>query len=66
MIQHAQYITNGQGQREFVVLPVRAYQDMLEQLSDIQLYDEAKQVQEPAMPMEEAFKLVEEHRRNHL
>ena len=66
MIQHAQYITNEQGQREFVVLPVREYQDMLERLSDIQLYDEAKQAQEPAMLMEEAFKLVEEHRRNHL
>ena len=64
MLQHAQYITNGQGQREFVVLPVREYQDMLEQLSDIQPYDEAKQAQEPGMLMEEAFKLVEENRRN--
>ena len=65
-MQHAQYITNGQGQREFVVLPVREYQDLLEQLSDIQLYDEARQVQEPAIPMEEAFKLVEKNRSKHL
>ncbi|MGF7214961.1 hypothetical protein GGR92_001101 [Spirosoma lacussanchae] len=47
---HPQYITDEQGKRVSVVLPIQQWQqvlDDLEELDDIRLYDEVKARQEP-------------------
>ena len=37
--------------------------DELEQLDDIRLYDEAKKSDEPSIPIDEAFKIIEMNRK---
>jgi len=37
-----QYITDDKGKKLSVVLPIKEYQKILEELDDIRLYDEAK------------------------
>jgi hypothetical protein len=62
----AQYITDDNGKKLFVILPIKNYQHILEELDeldDIRLYDETKAIQEPSIPMEEAFKLLEANRK---
>ena len=60
-----QFIVNDTGEQVSVVLPIKEYQHMLEQLEeleDIRLYDEAKTSKEPAMPIEGAFEFIEAQR----
>ena len=60
-----QFIVNDIGEQVSVVLPIKEYQHMLEQLEDledIRLYDEAKASREPAVPVEEAFEFIEAQR----
>ena len=62
---HPQYITDHTGKKLSVVLPVREFNtimDELEELEDIRLYDEAKASGETSVPIDEAFKLVEAKR----
>ena len=57
-----QFITDKKGKKISVVLSIKEYKSMveeLEDLEDIRLYDEAKASKEPSYPMEEAFKMVE-------
>ncbi len=57
MIQ--QYITDEAGKKLAVILPIEKYEQLLEELEeleDIKMYDEVKALNEPAMPFEEYVK----------
>ena len=60
------YITNKAGKKISVVLPMRDFEaiiEELEELEDIKLYDEAKKSNELSFPIEEAFKMIEAKRK---
>ncbi|MDZ4679909.1 MAG: hypothetical protein SH848_01395 [Saprospiraceae bacterium] len=62
---HPQYITDNAGKKISVVLPMEAFKaimEELEDLEDIKLYDEAKKSNEPSIPIDEAFKMIEAKR----
>ena len=59
---HPQFITDKAGNKISVVLSVKEYEALmeeLEELEDIRLYDEAKASDEPSIPIDEAFKLLD-------
>ena len=61
-----QYITDNKGKKISVVLPLKdfkAIMDELEELEDIRLYDEAKNEDEPSMPIDDAFEMIERSRK---
>lgn len=61
-----QYITDNAGKKISVVLPLedfKAIMEELEELEDIKLYDEAKKSNEPSIPIDEAFKMIEAKRK---
>lgn len=61
-----QYITDKTGKKISVVLPIKDFQDLmeeLEELEDIKLYDEAKKSNEPSIPIDEAFTMIEAKRK---
>lgn len=63
---HPQYITDKTGKRISVVLPLKdfkAIMEELDELEDIKLYDEAKKDNEPSIPIDNAFKMIEAKRR---
>ena len=63
---HAQYITDYTGKKISVVLPInesKTIMDELEDLDDIRLYDEAKKSDEPSIPIDEAFRIIEMNRK---
>ena len=50
-----QYITDSSGKKISVILPIKAFEQMmeeLEELRDIELYDEAKAANEPSIPID--------------
>jgi len=54
-----QYITDENGEKISVILPVSEYERMIEELEDIddiRLYDEAKSSKEPSMSFDEYVK----------
>ncbi len=60
------YITDKTGKKISVVLPMKdfkAIMEELEELEDIRLYDEAKKSNEPSIPIDDAFKLIEAKRK---
>jgi len=60
-----QFVTDDHGKKLAVILPIREYNKMvddLEELEDIKLYDEAKKSNEPSIPIDEAFKMIEAKR----
>jgi len=62
-----QYIIDKKGNRISVVIPVTEFEtilDDLEELEDIRLYDDAKSVNEPSIPIDKAFEMIEEKRKN--
>ena len=62
-----QFITDQNGKRVSAVLPIKVYHQMLEELEelhDIQLYDEAKSRPSEPIPAEDAFQLIEQQRRS--
>jgi PHD/YefM family antitoxin component YafN of YafNO toxin-antitoxin module len=64
---HPQYITDTQGKKLSVVLPLDEFETImeeLEELEDIRLYDEAKGANEPSIPIDEAFEIIEAKRQN--
>jgi hypothetical protein len=64
---HPQYITDNTGKKLSVVLSIEEYNtilDELEELEDIRLYDEAKAADEPSVPIDEAFKMIEAKRKS--
>lgn len=63
---HPQYITDNTGKKISVVLPMKdfkAIMEELEEIEDIKLYDEAKKSDDPSIPMDEAFKMIEAKRK---
>ena len=62
-----QYITDAQGNKLSVVLPIKDFNMLIEELEDLEdqrLYDEAKADNEPSIPLEEAFKMLDINRAN--
>ncbi|MEI6489163.1 MAG: hypothetical protein WCP52_09385 [Bacteroidota bacterium] len=62
-----QFVTDDNGKKIAVILPLKNYQRMLEELEeleDIRLYDEAKMVNEPSIPIEKAFSQIEAKRKS--
>ena len=63
---HPQYITDKEGKKISVVLPMKdfiAIMEELEELEDVKLYDKAKKSNEPSIPIDEAFEMIEAKRR---
>ncbi|TVR83807.1 MAG: hypothetical protein EA409_02250 [Saprospirales bacterium] len=63
---HPQYITDHQGKKLSVVLPLEDFKTLieeLEELEDIRLYEEAKRSNEPSIPIDNAFKMIEAKRK---
>ena len=63
---HPQYITDNAGRKISVVLPMKEFKtimDELDELEDIRLYDEAKATKEPSIPIDDAFKMIEAKRK---
>ena len=63
---HPQYITDNTGKKISVVLPIKdfkAIMEELEELDDIKLYDEAKKSNERSVPIDDAFKMIEAKRK---
>ncbi len=62
-----QFITDTTGNRISVILPMGEFETImeeLEELEDIRLYDKSKaEDEEPAVPIDEAFKIIEANRR---
>jgi hypothetical protein len=62
----AQFITDDNGTKLAVILPIKEYQkimDDLEDLEDVRLYDQVKKSDSgERIPMEEAFKVIEAKR----
>jgi hypothetical protein len=62
---HPKYITDSTGKKISVVIPIKdfkAIMEELEELEDIKLYDEAKKSNEPSIPINDAFKMIEAKR----
>jgi hypothetical protein len=63
---HPQYIKDTAG-KNLVILPQQEFDDLmeeLEELGDIRLYDEAKKNDTgERIPMEDAFKMIEDNRK---
>ena len=62
-----QYITDDKGNKLSVVLPIKDFNLLIEELEDLydqRLYDEAKADNEPSIPLEEAFKMLDINRAN--
>jgi PHD/YefM family antitoxin component YafN of YafNO toxin-antitoxin module len=62
-----QYITDNAGRKISVILPMKEFKTLMEELEDLEdlrLYDAAKKSNEPSIPIEEAFKMIEEKRKN--
>ena len=63
-----QYITDAKGNKLSVVLSIKDFNMLIEELEDLydqRLYDEAKADNEPSIPLEEAFKMLDSQRANH-
>ena len=62
-----QFLTDEKGNRTAVLLPIKKYNKLiekLEDLEDVRLYDEAKREDDGyRVPLEEAFKIIEEKRK---
>jgi hypothetical protein len=61
-----QYITDQIGNRVSIILPIRDYEliiEELEELEDIRLYDEVKTSQQEYLPAEEVFRSIEAKRK---
>lgn len=61
-----QYITDHNGNKVAVILPIADYQKMiedLEEMEDIKLYDEAKKETDQSLPAEEVFNMIEKERK---
>lgn len=62
-LNRPQFVVDEKGTRVAVILDIKLYQELLdaaEELDDIRAYDEAKALNEVAIPFEEAVKEIEE------
>jgi len=61
-----QYITDNTGRKISVILPMRDFKtimEKLEELEDVRLYDDAKKSNEPSIPIDRAFEIIEAKRK---
>ncbi len=61
-----QFVTDNNGNKLAVILPIKDYNKMvddLEELEDIKLYDKAKEGKQEFIDAEQAFKEIEEIRK---
>ncbi|MBT3384046.1 MAG: hypothetical protein HN778_09670 [Prolixibacteraceae bacterium] len=62
---NTQYITDKKGKKISVILPIREYKKMMEQieeLEDIKLYDKAIESDDEAIPANQVFNEIESKR----
>lgn len=62
----SQFVTNGHGQKVAVILPIKDYEKMLEDLDEyacIKAYDKAKSRKQEFLPAEDVFKSIEAKRK---
>ncbi len=60
------YITDQKGKKLSVVLSVEEFEAMMERIEekeDIRLYDQVKKSNEPSIPIDEAFEVIESLRK---
>ena len=60
------FITDKKGEKISVVLPIKDYNllmEELEEIEDLKLYDNAKKSNEPSIPIDDAFKIIESKRK---
>ena len=60
------YITDQKGKKLSVVLSVEEFEAMMErieEMEDIRLYDQVKKSNEPSIPIDEAFEVIESLRK---
>ena len=57
------FITDEKGEKISVVLPIKDFKAIMEELEDIKRYDEVKESNQPSVVMEEAFKMIEAKRK---
>ena len=65
ILMETQFITDAQGNRVSVILPVEVYHKMieeLEELDDVRLYDQAKAQPSDPVSAEEAFQRIDQQR----
>jgi hypothetical protein len=65
-IKNVQYITDDSGKKISVIIPIKDFKAILEDLEefeDIKLYDKAKKSEGPSIPLNEAFEIVEAKRK---
>ena len=63
---HPQYLKDANGKESMVVLSVKDFKAIIEELEDaedVRLYDEAKKDKETSIPIDEAFKMMETKRK---
>ena len=63
---HPQFITDDSGNKISVVISVLEFRNIieeLEELEDIRLYDDAKKSNEPSIPIDDAFKMIDAKRK---
>jgi len=61
-----QFITDQKGKKLSVILPIKDYKKImeeLEELEDIRLYDEAMENKDKSIPADKAFKQIEAKRK---
>jgi hypothetical protein len=61
-----QFVTDDNGKKLAIILPMSAYNKMIEELEDIEdvkRYDAVKARNEKSIPMDEAFKMIDELRK---
>ena len=66
MAKELQFVINQQGEKVAVVIGIREYEELLEQLEDSQAikeYEEAKASGETAVPFEDAIARIERSRK---
>ena len=68
MTLHPQYITNPTGKTVAVILPLKDYQKLLDEIDElecIKAYDCAKERKLEFLPAEDVFKSIEKKRKKH-
>jgi hypothetical protein len=63
---HPQYITDNKGRKISVIIPVKEFDNIieeLEELADIRMYDKAKGSKELSVPIDTAFRMIEAKRK---
>jgi hypothetical protein len=66
LTMHPNFITDAKGKKISVVLSIKEYQSIiedLEDLEDIRLYDAAKADKSPSISADKAFKMIESKRK---